>query len=599
MVDSWRFLQAYTMPFYEPRREPLRSCFAAEECPSARGEFKRCYSFPGYITFSMAKAYIEMCTRVDIRTTSDTQEDISAMGCEDRSTKAHTEMSTTETISDDISAVSDEDPSPQVWPDTDEEIDLGVNMGNAGNALTSTYFPKPCENLYMQPPGGAGADLAIIRKPVSWADMEDEVSIEMHSPGSHSTMTFPEPCQIMWSQPEASPAPTPGSQSSLAFPEPCQIMWSQREARAGHTPGSHSTMAFPEPCQTMWSQGEARAGHTPGSHSTMTFLEPCQNLLSQPEASSGHTPGSHSTTVFPKPCQALWSQPEASAECVSGGECTEASFANVAGYPGNVEASSRTQPLLLNLESALPTPLAPQGTSNPHAKSHPSSLWPTHLPHLLKMASAQLSKSPDTPHSCTSVSLQSTAATPFSRAFPLGSASSESETTTPQSRSKVTSFQMQEMPTGEGPTFSFGDSQSCLGASLPNRRVPVAVGPRDQSSKKPSNSKAPGASGPSMRSSMQEGKATGALALKKARSMLPAVNLKPSANPTTPSMQVASASPPSMSEGHVKSRTADAAQVVQRPFPTLLQGRRGEGMLKPKLKLSPGQVKPDEIGVAC
>eukprot|EP00930_Biecheleria_cincta_P018753 TRINITY_DN1449_c0_g3_i1.p1 TRINITY_DN1449_c0_g3~~TRINITY_DN1449_c0_g3_i1.p1 ORF type:complete len:464 (+),score=66.97 TRINITY_DN1449_c0_g3_i1:186-1394(+) len=400
----------------------------------------------------MANAYTEACTRAEIENVSDAQEDIPGMGCDD--------------------------PSPQVWPDTDEELDLVVNVASSGNELGSTYFQTACESRSVQPPVGRPCE------PVSWADVVDEAGIELGAPKSQCTITVP------------------------------------------------------EPCQTLCLQLEAGAGY-------------------------GNT-----------------------------GDAIDVPLADVESDHWEVGSSNRTQPLLLNLESALSTPLASQCTTSPDAELHPSSLW---LPHLLKQTTAHVFTVPNTPNGCTPVSFQSAAATPLSRASPLNSASFESESTMPQSQASVAGFKVQVVTSVGGPSFHFDDSPSCLRVRVSNRRVPAAAGPLDQMSKKTSKSKAPGTSTPSTRSTMQEGKAIGALALKKARAMLPAVNLKPSENPATSALQFASASAPSALEGHVQSRTMDDVQAVKRPLPTLLQGRQGDGMLKSKLTF--GQEKPDVIGV--
>eukprot|EP00930_Biecheleria_cincta_P018750 TRINITY_DN1449_c0_g1_i1.p1 TRINITY_DN1449_c0_g1~~TRINITY_DN1449_c0_g1_i1.p1 ORF type:complete len:445 (-),score=58.99 TRINITY_DN1449_c0_g1_i1:98-1432(-) len=443
------------MPFYEQRLAPLPSCFEAEECPGAHGRLTRNHSFPGYITFFMASACTEACTRDEIENISDSKEDILGMGSED--------------------------PSLQMWPDTDEEFFFGENVASSRNELASTYFQTPSESFCTQPPGSA-----IVHKPLSWADVEDEIGLEQDACRSQSTTTFPEPC---------------------------------------HT----------------W-------------------------------------------------C----SQPGATAECGSSVDAIAAPLADAVEDPWDVGTSNATQPLLLNLESALATPFAQHGATGLPAQPCPSPLW---LPHLLKQASAQVLTNPDTPHSCAAVSLQSTAATPLSRASPLSAASPFSETTTHQPQAKMASFKMQETPMGGRHDFCFDNSPSCPGASDPNCRVPAAVGPCGLTSKMVTKAKAPGASGPSTRSAMQERKAFGALALKKARAMLPAVSPLPSADPATSPLEFAAkASPPAAFEGHADSKAMNGAQASKRPLPTLLQGRSGDGMLKSKWTLGP--EKPKEIGVA-
>jgi len=442
------------MPFYEPRLAPLPSCFAAEECPGARGKLKRNHSFPGYITFFMASTGSGAGSCDEIENISDAKEDNLGMVCED--------------------------PSPQVWPDTDEEFFLGEHVAYSGNGVDSTYFQTPSESFCTQPPGSA-----ITRKPVSWADMEDEIGLDLD------------------------------------------------------TSRSQSTIAIPELCQTWWPQPEATEG------------------------------------------------------CRSAGDATAMPLADAVGDPEDIEPSSRTQPLLLNLESTLPAPFSQHRTIGLHARPCPSSLC---LPHLFKHATAQALASHDTPHSCAAASLQSTAATPLSRASPLSTASPESENDTPQSQARVASFKTQETPTCGRLSFCLDDSASCLGVSIPNRRVPAAVG--RQTSNMAANSKTPGASGPSTRFTMQDRKAFGALALKKARAMLPAVSLKPTgiADLATCALEPGSASSPATFEGHTNFKATDVAQATKRPLPTLLQGRSGGGMLKSKCTL--GQEKLVEIGVA-
>lgn len=117
----------------------------------------------------MANAYIEACTFDEIEHLSNAQEGVVGTGCED--------------------------PSNQMWPDTDEELTLGLSVASSRNELASTCFRTPCER--------STADDGIVRDSVFWADMVDEVGHESGAPGSHSITTFPDPGQTLWSQLEA------------------------------------------------------------------------------------------------------------------------------------------------------------------------------------------------------------------------------------------------------------------------------------------------------------------------------------------------------------------------------------------------------------
>lgn len=404
----------------------------------------------------MANAYVEAFSYDDSRHTSDVQEDILGMSCPD--------------------------PSPPVWPDTDDELDLGVHTVSSNNELASTAFRAPWESFWPQLSDDANAGCATNSTLISWADAEDVVSIKIDMPTSNN--------------------------SSLAFLEQFQTSWSHLNASAE---GGNADSAI-DKLSMSWADSDSDA----------------------------------------------W----------------------------DMQSLSKAQPLLINLECALPSASAPQpqGASSVHAQPCLSSPWLLHLP---KRDPAQSFTGIETPQSCASVGLQSTAATPSSFASPLNSAFSESETTTPHSQAKVASFNMRGTPRWQVPSFGMEDSPLCLSTPSPTV-VPATVGPQDHTAKHRVNasvssghSAAHGSAAPATRSRLHEGKAVGALALKKARAMLPAVNLK----------RVASLAEPTA--GLINSGTPEDLQAMKRPLPTLLQGH---GMLKSNMPSR--KEKPDELGIA-
>lgn len=411
----------------------------------------------------MSNAYVEACSYDDSRHTSDVQEDILGMSCPD--------------------------PSPPVWPDTDDELDLGVHTVSSNNELASTAFRAPWESFWPQLSDDAIAGCATNSTLISWADVEDVVSIKIDMPTSNN--------------------------SSLASPEQFQTSWSHLNASAE---GGNADSAF-DKLSMSWADSESDA----------------------------------------------W----------------------------DMQSLSKAQPLLINLECALPSASAPQPPSV-HAQPCLSSPWLLHLP---KRDPAQSFTGIETPQSCASVGLQSTAATPLSFASPLNSAFSESETTTPHSQATVASFNMQGKSRWQVPSFGMEDSPLCLSTSSPTG-VPATVGPQDHSAKNRVNaSVSSGSAAPATRSRLHEGKAVGALALKKARAMLPAVNLKRVASLAEPTavspLQPCNVSPPSNIEGLINSGTPEVLQAMKRPLPTLLQGH---GMLKSNMPSR--KEKPDELGIA-
>eukprot|EP00930_Biecheleria_cincta_P047661 TRINITY_DN33085_c0_g1_i1.p1 TRINITY_DN33085_c0_g1~~TRINITY_DN33085_c0_g1_i1.p1 ORF type:complete len:482 (+),score=67.69 TRINITY_DN33085_c0_g1_i1:89-1447(+) len=452
------------MPFYEPRIAPLPSCFESVDCQEADGNLRRCQSFPGYITFSMAETYSVACTRKDTG-----EETFDAHG--------------------DDSSVACADPSPQVWPDTDDELDLELNV------VSSRIEPasSSCQRSWLHPTRCWNEE-AINDNGLSWEDIKEELAMEQVAADSRNEL------------------------AKTLSQEP-----SESAALAGWLPLEGSTKNRSE----TWAWADV------------------EDELSDVEQ-------------------------------------------------GSVETSTGAQPVVLSLEEALAAPLASQGITSNRAQLSLSSPW---LPCMMNETSTMSLPAADSPYASTPASFLSTLST---SATSWKSTSLDLQSITPQSRGQVASFETNETPVGAGPKFFSEDARSCR--DVGKRQVPVPVGRCDRAPKKLTKSRVPEVSGTSPASTAQprvpqETKAFGAMALKKARAMLPASNLKPSMAPADAapsSIQYASESPGSNLAVSKTSESYGGVRAGNRAHPTLLQG-----LTRSRSNAIGKEVKPGVVNAVC